>query len=147
MDAAKRLPEFLRKRSVPFYPWLRQIAWERLVDLHRRHIQAKARSVMREERFHMPLPDRSSIQLADRLVASGTNPSVRLVRQELRERVRAALKALPERDRELLVLIYMEQLSAREVGAVFGISEGAVNMRHLRAVERLRALLDEGPAG
>jgi RNA polymerase sigma factor (sigma-70 family) len=95
----------------------------------------------------MPLPDRSSIQLADRLVASGTNPSVRLVRQELRERVRAALKALPERDRELLVLIYMEQLSAREVGAVFGISEGAVNMRHLRAVERLRALLDEGPAG
>jgi len=64
-------------------------------------------------------------------------------RVEMRERVRAALEALPPRDRELLVLQYMEQLSAREIAAVVGISEGAVNMRHLRALERLRGLLDE----
>ena len=142
MDAVRKLPEYLRKRSVPFYPWLRQIAWERLIDLHRRHIHTRTRSVTREERRDIQLPDKSAMQLAGRLVASGTSPSGRLLRQEMRERVRVALDALPPRDREVLVLIYMEQLSAHDIAAVLGISAGAVNMRHLRAIERLRGLLD-----
>ena len=37
-----------------FIAWLRQIAWNRLVDLHRRHLQAQARSVMREGRSVSP---------------------------------------------------------------------------------------------
>ena len=31
-DAAARLPEYLRRRPAPFYLWLRQLAWQRLVD-------------------------------------------------------------------------------------------------------------------
>ncbi len=49
MSAALKLPEYLRSRPLPFYPWLRQLAFDRLVELGRVHVQAKKRSVCREE--------------------------------------------------------------------------------------------------
>jgi RNA polymerase sigma-70 factor (ECF subfamily) len=38
MDAHEKLSDYLRKRPLPFYPWLRPLACERLVRLHRRHL-------------------------------------------------------------------------------------------------------------
>jgi RNA polymerase sigma-70 factor (ECF subfamily) len=142
-DAVERLPDYLERRPLPFYPWLRQLAWERLADLHRRHIRARRRSVMREERWAPPLPDESALELADRLLHRGSSPSARLHRDERRRRVQAALQQLTERDREVLVLRHLEQLATRDIAAVLGISEGAVYTRHLRALERLRALLGD----
>ncbi len=82
------------------------------------------------------------------MVAPGDNPSAGLHRQEQRDRVRAALEAMPEQDREVLVLRYLEELSARDVGAVLGVTEGAAKKRALRALTRLRQLLkDQTPGG
>jgi RNA polymerase sigma-70 factor (ECF subfamily) len=142
-DAAQELSDYLRKRPLPFYPWLRQLAWERLIELHRRHLHAQKRSVRREDPEFLALPEESAVQLAQRLLAPGSSPSERLLRDELRGRVQAALAQLPPRDREVLVLRHLEQLSTQETAAVLGISPGAVKTRHLRAVERLRGLLGE----
>src|SRR5688572_24021646 len=60
-DATRKLPEYLRARPISFYPWLRQLAWERVVKLHHRHIDAGKRSVRREA---CPLPGESALQLA-----------------------------------------------------------------------------------
>ena len=80
----------------------------------------------------MGLPGGSALRLADRLLASGVCPSEALRQEELRVRVRTALEALAEADREVLVLRYLEQLSAQEVGAVLGVSESAAKKRALR---------------
>src|SRR4051794_39451684 len=48
-EAAGRLSDYLRQRPLPFYPWLRQFAADRLVELRRQHLQAAKRSVLREE--------------------------------------------------------------------------------------------------
>ena len=55
--------------------------------------------------------------------------------------MRAALDRLPSHDREVLVLRYLEQLRHGEIAAVLGLSEGAVKVRHVRALERLRHVL------
>jgi RNA polymerase sigma-70 factor, ECF subfamily len=141
LDAAQELPEYLVRRPIPFYPWLRQLAWERLVELHRRHIQAQRRSVQREEPRGFSLPHESALDLADRLVARGSSPINQLVRQEQRERVRLALTELGARDQEILVLRHLEQLSIADIAAVLGIREGAVKTRLLRALMRFRELL------
>jgi RNA polymerase sigma-70 factor (ECF subfamily) len=141
MDAHEKLSDYLRKRPLPFYPWLRRLAWERLVRLHRRHLQADRRSVRREEQ--PPLPDESAAALAERLGGKGSGLSGQAVRQELRDRLQAALAKLGERDREVLVLRYLEQLSTADIAAVLGISPGAVRVRHTRALTRLHALLGE----
>jgi len=142
-EAARRLPDYLKARPMAFYPWLRQIAQDRLVDLHRRHVQARRRSVRREEPLPLPLPDESAVELAGRLLWRGSNPSARLHRRERSERLRRALAQLGERDRDLLVLRHLEELSIRDIAGVLGISEGAVKVRHVRALQRLRALLGD----
>jgi RNA polymerase sigma-70 factor, ECF subfamily len=38
--ADPRLDDYLRDRPGPFYPWLRQFAWDCLLQLRRRHIAA-----------------------------------------------------------------------------------------------------------
>jgi RNA polymerase sigma-70 factor (ECF subfamily) len=141
-EAVRQLSDYLQRRPLPFYPWLRQLAWERLVALHRRHVRAQRRSVLREER-RPALPDESALELAERLLSHGSSPSARLRRQELRDRLQAALAQLAEHDREVLVLRHLEQLSTREIAAVLGVTEGAVYTRHLRALERLRSLLGD----
>ena len=62
---------------------------------------------------------------------------------ERRARVRRALDAMASQDREVLVLRYLEQLTFDEVATVLGIAAGAVKMRHLRALARIRGLLGE----
>jgi RNA polymerase sigma-70 factor (ECF subfamily) len=139
VDAAQKLSGYLREQPVPFYPWLRRLAWEHLVRLHQRHLYASKRSVLREE---VPaLPGESAVELARRLLGSATSPSRQLLRKELRRRVQDALDQLGERDREVLVLRYLEGLSVQETAAVLATTEGAVKVRHLRALERLRGLL------
>jgi RNA polymerase sigma-70 factor (ECF subfamily) len=140
--AAELLPEYLEEQPIPFYPWLRRLAWERLVKLHRKHIATEKRTVARE--VVLELPDGSVDVLAQLSLASNTSPSDQAARQELQIRVREALNELGERDREVLILRYLEQLTAGEIAAIVGSTPGAIKVRHLRALERLRTLLGEG---
>jgi len=141
IEAHRLLDDYLKQKPIPFYPWLRQIALNRLLDLHRRHLLAQRRSVLREEVHIQGLPDASICSLADQFLGSATSPSGQAAREEQRAQVVAALLQLKPRDRELLVLRYLEKLSVAEIAAVLGISEAAVKVRHFRALERLRPWL------
>src|SRR5438876_8845621 len=39
LQAYQEFPDYVRDRLLPLYPWLRQIALNRLIDLHRRHLK------------------------------------------------------------------------------------------------------------
>lgn len=149
-EAAKKLVSF-QKSPDDFYPWLRQQAWDELARLHRDHIRTKKRSVSREQNdWQGVVADDSMLQLADCLAAQQLGPGSRLVRKELRARVRAALDELPPQDREVLVLRFLEQLNITDTAAALGLSEAAVKSRQFRAIERLGKLLSdlraEGPS-
>jgi len=144
IEASQRLPDYLKERPLAFYPWLRQIAWQRLVHLQQHHL-AQKRSVLREHRGELELSNESVVALASRLVAQGSSPSEQAIRCEMRVRVGAALDALSPKDRQVLVLRYLEQLSTAEAIQVIGITEAAFVKRHMRAIKRLRQLLDREP--
>ena len=108
--ASRRMERYLQDRPIPFYPWLRQIAWERLMHLHARHIEAGKRSVRREQPATV-LSDTSLGDLADRFVSGRSSPSHQALREERRQQVRDALERLHPRHREVLVLRFLEALS------------------------------------
>ena len=62
-----------------------------------------------------------------------------------REVVRDAVRALPEADRELLMLTVWEQLDVRTAATVVGCSTTAAHVRLHRARRRLRVLLEPSP--
>lgn len=141
VEAARKLPDYIAQRRLPFYAWLRELACQHLVRLHRHHIRAERRSVTREEPVELRLSDESAVELASQLAGSGSRPSGRIIRQEIKERVRTALERLAPNDREILILRHLEQLEIAEIAAILKISPQAAMMRRLRAFERLRRLL------
>jgi RNA polymerase sigma-70 factor (ECF subfamily) len=147
MEAARRLPDYLRRRPMPFRLWLRKTAYERLLMLRRRHRGAARRATGRE----VQLPDRSSLALAQRLLAPNSSPSRRADREEQAGRVRQALARLTATEREVLLMRHYEDLSYEEIGCILGVEAAAVRKRHGRALVRLHKALSaleggsEGP--
>ena len=141
--ARARLPRYLENPRMGLYPWLRRIAWDRLLKVHRDHIDVAKRSVEREHAWRPQLNDESVADLAHRLVTSTISPSRRVVQAEMQARVKDALLELKPHDREILVLRYLEQLSVEEIADVLGISQTAVTSRQLRALQRLRRRLGD----
>jgi RNA polymerase sigma factor for flagellar operon FliA len=56
-------------------------------------------------------------------------------------RIAEAVKALPERERLTVSLYYYEDLSLKEIGLIFGVSESRVCQIHTKATAALRASL------
>jgi RNA polymerase sigma-70 factor (ECF subfamily) len=141
-DAAGRLDEYLRDRPLPFFGWLRQIANERVIKAHQRHVIAQRRSVSRESAPLEVSSDYSVDELVNSLAAHDTSPSNQLMRKEQSDKVRSALASLPSRDREVLVMRYLEQLDTPAIAEATGISELAVKARLFRALTRIRGRLE-----
>jgi RNA polymerase sigma-70 factor (ECF subfamily) len=137
LEVARRLPDFLRRRPMPFRLWLRKTAYERLLMLRRRHRGAARRAVGRE----VTLPDRSSLALAQNLLAPNSSPSRRAEREEQVRRVQEALARLAEADREVLLMRHYEDLSYEDIGCILGIEPAAARKRHGRALVRLHKAL------
>jgi RNA polymerase sigma-70 factor (ECF subfamily) len=62
---------------------------------------------------------------------------------ETANRVRLAVRSLPGKDREVIVLRYLEEMETREIALVLGISTNNVNVRLHRARERLKLNLSD----
>jgi RNA polymerase sigma-70 factor, ECF subfamily len=139
--AANRLDEYLRDRRISIIGWLRGLARERVVDAHRHHLVADRRTVTRESRVP-DLPDTSALDLGRRLFAGDTSPSNNLMRREQNDRILAGLASLSARDREILVMKYLEQRSTAEVAEALGLTERGVKGRHVRALVRLREVME-----
>jgi RNA polymerase sigma-70 factor (ECF subfamily) len=143
-DAARRLPDYLRDRPLPFYPWLFRLAADRLARTHRDHIGSTVRGIGREERINGTAHDEATAErLVDRLTANDTTPGRRMAREERRLSLAGAIERMDEIDREILGLRYLDQLAFDEIAAVLEIGLSAAKMRHFRALERLRGLLEE----
>ena len=131
---------------MPFYVWLRALTGQRLIDLHRQHLGAKLRDAGQEVSLYRgALPQASSASLAQHLLAGLTSPTQAAVRAELQLKLQEALNGLDPVDREVVVLRHFEELNNVETAAVLGIEPSAASKRYLRAVRRLKAVLDQVP--
>jgi RNA polymerase sigma factor for flagellar operon FliA len=71
------------------------------------------------------------------------HPSDLVDEEDLKTRLIKAMKQLPEREQLLLSLYYFEELTLKEIGAVFGISESRVCQLHARCMLSLKAMLNQ----
>jgi RNA polymerase sigma-70 factor (ECF subfamily) len=146
MDASQRLPHFVQAPSVPFFVWLRQVAIQRLVEVHRRHLGAEKRSAHRERSVETTLQSNAtSASLAFQLVSRLASPSDVLARNELTAQLHTALNSMDPIDREVLALRHFEELSNDETAAALGLQKSAASNRYVRALARLKKVLEQIP--
>ena len=140
MEVSRRIEDYRASPEMPFFLWVRQIANQKLVDLHRMHLGASKRDVRREGRAPGPS---SSLSLAYALTRDESTPSRVAVRAEEAERLRDALEGMREIDREILLLRHFEGLTVDHCAHLLQISTSAAKMRQLRALDRLGDILRE----
>ena len=148
VEVAEHIDEYLARPSMPFYLWLRAIAVNKLLQLHRHHLGTEMRDAGREVALYRdPLPEAASAALAAQLLGRLPRPSEAAVRTEMKARLQEALNRLDPLDREALALRHFEQLTVSEMAGVLRISGAAASKRLLRALQRLREVLQGMPGG
>jgi RNA polymerase sigma factor FliA len=73
--------------------------------------------------------------------AADLDPERATERTQAKEKFRRAFARLADRERELVVLLYVKNLTLREIGEVLGVSESRVCRLHARLKQRLRDAL------
>ena len=141
LEASKRLADYVKNPAMPFHLWLRHIAKDHIIDMHRKHRLAQRRSIDKEQSIRPALADQSSMDLAAQFIDQELTPASAAIRQELQRRLEGAVAEMDEDDREMILMRHFEQLSNQEVATELGLSEAAASMRYLRAIRRLRTLL------
>ena len=121
--------------------WLRAILANVLAAAVRR-FETGARDVGRERSFLAEL-ERSSSRLECLLAADQTSPSRRAVRGEELLRLAAALAHLPDNQRRVVELHYLQGLPVAEVAGQMARTRPAVVGLLFRGLRRLRELLRE----
>lgn len=115
-------------------------AWRRLRDTDkalsylRQSVVNRSRSVLR----HRMVVDKNTPKPAPDMPSAEHGAIIQLERSA----VVSALRGLPERQREALVLRYYGDLSEAQIASVMGISRGAVKSHTARAMAALRVVLE-----
>ena len=122
--AALAAIEGFRDEGASFRAWLFRIAHNEVANALRRRRRHRAAQL---DALAEPVVD--------------DDPARHVARAEETRRLRGALEALPDDRRQVVVLRFVDGLSAAEIGAVLGRSEGAVRVLQHRALRQMAELL------
>ena len=146
IEAARRIESYLEQPTISFFLWLRYLATKRLQALWREHLGVRKRDARREVSIvDGGYSEATSDALAAQLIGKLTTPSQAAMREEMKTRLTEALESMNPGDREIIALRHFEELAHAEAAQVLGIDESAASKRYLRAIKRLKGILDRIP--
>jgi len=89
--------------------------------------------------------DESTVERIDTLADTDErlDPEHRAAATEAKEKFRRAFDNLPQREREVAVLLYVKNLTLREIGDILGVSESRVCQIHSQLKRTLKSQLAE----
>jgi len=92
--------------------------------------------------------DETTVERGDTLASEDVrlDPEHAAAAAQAKDRFRTVFAGLPEREREIAVLLYVKNLTLSEIGQVLGVSESRVCQIHGKTKKKLREALDEHAA-
>lgn len=142
LKAHQHFGQFQGRSEAELTAWLRRILARNLADLTRRYHQAESRRTGRERSLEQLL-ETSSQALDNLLAEAAASPSESAQRRELSVVLANALAELSDEQREAIILRSLEERDWPEVARRMGRSTGAVRNLWVRALKRLRPLIEK----
>lgn len=112
-----------RWKGQPFSAWLYRIAHNHVIDY------------FRTSRQHQPL-DRE-------IPADGDQPQQELETKQIQQSLLRAISSLPQQQKQVITLKFIEDLDNRAIEHIMGKSQGAIRVMQMRALAALRQILNE----
>jgi len=121
IKAWKAIPKFSLQETGTFQAFLFRIARNLIIDLSR-----KKKEVSIEEAENVPSDE-------DQFENISKKENIHIVRN--------ALSRLEEKERQIIILRYFEDLSHAEVAKIIGMREGALRVRTIRLLKKMKELV------
>ena len=126
------------QRQAKFTTWLYTIARNLCVDSSRRAKHRNMASLDAPVSKH-----EDAAPLGDFVAGSEMAGDRHAINQQLQERMRRAIEALPDEQREIFLLREVADLQFNEIAEVLGCPENTVKSRMRYALDKLRAALED----
>jgi RNA polymerase sigma-70 factor (ECF subfamily) len=126
------------ERQAKFTTWLYTIARNLCVDASRRAKHRKAASLDAPSSA-----DEDAAPLIEMMADGQANVDRKAINRELAIRMRKAIDALPEEQREIFILREVSDLQFNEIAVIIGCPENTVKSRMRYALEKLREALED----
>lgn len=82
--------------------------------------------------------EETGLSVAEMIADKGVSPLDQLEESQRRKLLARSIDKLPERERQVIALYYLEELTMKEIGEVLGVTESRVSQLRAQAVLRLR---------
>ena len=142
LEAFRDFPQFQGQSDEQWQAWLRQVLANNLANFERRYRHADKRLLERERSIDAESAVRRE---AERAVRRESPVEIEAMRKEHAASLTAALSALPDDYRQVLLLRYQQQLAFSDIATRMGRSENAVRKLWARAVRSLQEQMEPGP--
>lgn len=120
--AWKALPKFTLKDGGTFQAFLFRIARNLIIDLSRKKKEISIEAI-------------GEISKEENLIEG-------IAQKEDIQRVRNAMAKLPDVDRQIIILRYFEEMSHSDIAKIINIKEGALRVRTIRLLKKLKELIE-----
>ncbi len=112
-----------RWKGQPFTAWLYRIARNHVIDHYRTNRQTQ--------------------MLEESIPADDGDPEDEAHGREVQRQLHQAISSLPDQQRQVVVMKFIEDMDNREIEEATGKSQGAIRILQMRALASLRRLMDE----
>ena len=125
------------REDAKFKTWLFKIVINEAKDVYRKE---KSRGLFKFWSAH-ETEENEGGSILETIPSSGQSPREAFEAQETKEQLERAIHELPEREREVFILRYLNGLALSEVAETLGIAVGTVKAHLAHGTERLKAIL------
>ena len=143
LEAHRDFGKFSGTTIEEFTGWLRRILFNNLATAIEKHVLADKRDVRKQRSIDQEtgFTDHSNARLARYLQQDATSPSTPMQRDESLGQLLTAINQLPPDYQEVIRMRHFDDLSFSQISEKLGRKSGAVRMMWVRAVEKLRSVL------
>jgi RNA polymerase sigma factor for flagellar operon FliA len=70
-------------------------------------------------------------------------PEEKIAKDELKEKLKAALDVLTEKEKQVILLYYYEEMTLKEISQILSVSESRVSQLHTKALGKMRSVMGD----
>ena len=120
----------------------REASQSELAEFMGKDIESFQKERVHAHRFQTVSLETQLPDTVDMPAGESDNPEAQIAQEQFMDTLMASIESLPERERTVVSLYYVEEMNLKEIGAVLDVSESRISQILSSSVKKLRRFID-----